>query len=119
MRQRGSNVMEPTYSRNDTRNAVRAMHRGRLSSRFGLRIEWCQGGLVCALVIALLLAMPQHTIALCWNPFSCVDNWVDGAWRGLKSGAGWVWKGAKTAGEAVKTAASKSWDGAKVLGEWI
>jgi hypothetical protein len=41
------------------------------------------------------------------------------AWNGLKSGANYVWKGATTAGGAIKTAATKSWDGAKTLSGWI
>jgi hypothetical protein len=44
---------------------------------------------------------------------------VSGAWNGIKTGAGYVWKGATTASSAIKTAASKSWDGAKTLSGWI
>ena len=41
------------------------------------------------------------------------------AWNGIKTGAGYVWKGATTAGGAIKTAASKTWDGATTLSGWI
>lgn len=41
------------------------------------------------------------------------------AWNGIKTGAGYIWKGATTAGSAIQTAASKSWDGATTLSGWI
>jgi hypothetical protein len=50
-------------------------------------------------------------------------DWIIGvgsaAWNGLKTGAGYVWKGATTAGGALKTAASKTWDGATTLSGWV
>jgi len=64
----------------------------------------------------MLLTVPQPADACSWYNPVC---WVEVTWQGIKSGAGWVWKGAETAGEAIKTASRKSWDGAKVLGEWI
>jgi hypothetical protein len=50
-------------------------------------------------------------------------DWIIGigsaTWNGLKTGAGYVWKGATTAGGALKTAASKTWDGATTLSGWV
>src|SRR5262249_42063243 len=111
MQQRRGDGMEPGNRGNDTRKTAWAVHWG--SIRFGPRTWWCQGGLVCALVIMVLLTIP--TAASAW----CLFCWADDVWDGIKSGSNWVWRGAKTGGEAIKTAASKSWDGAKVLGEWI
>jgi hypothetical protein len=51
--------------------------------------------------------------------FGWVTDFLGAAWGGIKSGAGWVWKGATTAGAAIATAATKTWDGAQVLGGWI
>jgi hypothetical protein len=50
-------------------------------------------------------------------------DWIIGvgsaAWNGLKTGAGYIWKGATTAGGALRTAAGKTWDGATTLSGWV
>lgn len=79
-------------------------------------IRLWQRGLVGMLMITVLLTVPQPVTACPWYNPRC---WVEKTWSGIKSGAGWAWKGAKTASSALRTAASKSWKGAQMLGAWI
>jgi hypothetical protein len=51
--------------------------------------------------------------------FGTLTRAVKRTWGGIKTGAGWVWRGAKTAGEGLERAAKESWSGAKTLGGWI
>jgi hypothetical protein len=51
--------------------------------------------------------------------FGTLARAVKKTWNGIRSGAGWAWRGAKTAGDALDKAAKATWDGATTLGGWI
>ena len=51
--------------------------------------------------------------------FGWFTNALSAAWNGVKSGAGWVWSGATTAGDAIGRAAEATWDSIDTLANWV